>query len=193
MALSYSVDYWDYLGWRDRFAKSEFVERQTGYREHLSNRNLYTPQMVVDGRQEAPGSRQRRVRRMVNDRMNLVDAGPKIGLLMQDDQVEVTLSAMDGHDEPADVWLVSYMPEPFTEAISGGENRGANMQHHNLVTHLVHLGAWSGEETAFSAPALSGRNYAVLVQQANIGPVLSAAWIEARETGSGGSNAPSAQ
>src|SRR5262245_21873769 len=50
VALSFHVDYWDYIGWKDRFAKPEYTQRQKGYRDALNLRTLYTPQMVIDGR-----------------------------------------------------------------------------------------------------------------------------------------------
>src|SRR4029079_15369870 len=50
LALTLPVDYWDYLGWADTFAKPEFAERQKAYVSKLSLREPYTPQVVVAGR-----------------------------------------------------------------------------------------------------------------------------------------------
>ncbi|MBS0361018.1 MAG: DUF1223 domain-containing protein, partial [Proteobacteria bacterium] len=49
LALTFPVDYWDYLGWVDTFAKPEFADRQKAYVAKLSLREPYTPQVVVDG------------------------------------------------------------------------------------------------------------------------------------------------
>ncbi len=57
VALTFDVDYWDYLGWTDSFAKPEFGDRQRAYLKPLGVRDVYTPQVVVDGRLEAAGVR----------------------------------------------------------------------------------------------------------------------------------------
>ena len=53
LALTFGVDYWDYLGWRDTFAKPEFADRQRAYMGQFALREVYTPQLVVDGRLQA--------------------------------------------------------------------------------------------------------------------------------------------
>ena len=54
LTLTFPVDYWDYLGWRDTFAKPEFYRAPTRlYAPRLALRDVYTPQVIVDGRLEA--------------------------------------------------------------------------------------------------------------------------------------------
>ncbi len=67
LALTFPVDYWDYLGWADTFARPEFADRQKAYVARLSLREPYTPQVVVDGRVQAPGQKSDRVERLVRD------------------------------------------------------------------------------------------------------------------------------
>lgn len=57
IALTYGVDYWDYLGWTDTFARPEFVQRQRAYRAALRQRGVSTPQVVIDGRRQVSGAR----------------------------------------------------------------------------------------------------------------------------------------
>ena len=57
VALSYSVDYWDYLGWKDENARKEHTERQQNYARARGDRRFYTPQMVINGRSHVVGSR----------------------------------------------------------------------------------------------------------------------------------------
>src|ERR1043165_9720165 len=47
LALSFGVTYWDYLGWKDSFAKQEFTNRQYAYEHTLHRATAYTPHMVV--------------------------------------------------------------------------------------------------------------------------------------------------
>src|SRR6267378_2009368 len=56
LALSFHVDYWDDLGWRDRFALGQAVERQRIYARVLNRSSVYTPQLVIDGRDDYVGS-----------------------------------------------------------------------------------------------------------------------------------------
>src|SRR3546814_16619660 len=58
LALSFHVDYWDYIGWEDPFAEAQYTERQRDYVDRLGLRYVYTPQMVIDGRHNAVGSNQ---------------------------------------------------------------------------------------------------------------------------------------
>jgi len=67
LVLTFPVDYWDYLGWADTFAKPVFADRQKAYVAKLSLREPYTPQVVVDGRMQASGARPDRIDRLVKD------------------------------------------------------------------------------------------------------------------------------
>ncbi len=67
LALTFPVDYWDYLGWSDTFARPEFAARQKAYVARLELREPYTPQVVVDGRREAPALKPEQVERLVRD------------------------------------------------------------------------------------------------------------------------------
>src|ERR1700750_707792 len=61
LALTFPVDYWDYLGWADTFAKSDFTDRQKAYVARFSLREPYTPQVVVDGAAQAAATKAERV------------------------------------------------------------------------------------------------------------------------------------
>ena len=56
VTLSFAVDYWDYLGWKDTAARPEFTQRQRAYADVRGDRTVYTPQMIVDGRVPVVGS-----------------------------------------------------------------------------------------------------------------------------------------
>jgi len=65
IALTYAVGYWDYLGWRDTFAKPEFTARQKSYAATLRQGGVYTPEMIVNGAGHASGSRAEKVRALM--------------------------------------------------------------------------------------------------------------------------------
>ena len=56
LALSFAVTYWDRLGWKDTFAKPQFTERQWQYARAMRQQDVYTPQVVVNGRVEGVGA-----------------------------------------------------------------------------------------------------------------------------------------
>lgn len=176
VALSLHVDYWDYLGWSDVFAKPEHTRRQISYREKSRARSVYTPQMVVNGQEFLVGSRKRKV-------MEKVEAHQSAG-----SQSEVVLRRVNGKLEATItpsaatgggvVWLITY-DHPKKVAIGRGENGGRNIVYHNVVTSWMRLGDWSGSAQVLSAPMPSmGRGVAVIVQDGEVGPVLGAAKLE---------------
>src|SRR5688572_22135240 len=67
IALTVSVDYWDYLGWRDTLALHAHSMRQKGYANHRGDRNVYTPQMVLNGVAEAIGNKRSAVERVIGE------------------------------------------------------------------------------------------------------------------------------
>src|SRR5277367_5521376 len=68
LALSLHVDYWDYIGWRDPFAQHAFTLRQRDYSHALSERYVYTPQMVINGQLQGVGSQRGDIERLITDR-----------------------------------------------------------------------------------------------------------------------------
>src|SRR5690606_6265866 len=67
IALTYAVDYWDYLGWADTFARPEFTQRQRAYRRPLKLRAVGTPQVVIDGRRQVPGAEEAALKAAVEE------------------------------------------------------------------------------------------------------------------------------
>jgi hypothetical protein len=170
LTLTFPVDYWDYLGWRDTFAKPEFSARQHAYMRRLSQHDVYTPQVVVDGRLQAPAVDQAAVESLIKQAGRGADDPPKIAVR------RARVSVGDGRapDGGAEVWLVRYEPQDQTVKVTSGENRGQTMIEHDVVRDLVRLGAWSGEAKSFHAPAASegGLKTVVLVQAAHGGRIL---------------------
>jgi hypothetical protein len=70
VALSFNVDYWDYIGWRDTLAKHENTVRQQAYEKVLPSHRMYTPQIVVDGVQDMPGNQRQDVVEAIQRRVS---------------------------------------------------------------------------------------------------------------------------
>jgi hypothetical protein len=172
LTLSFNVTYWDDLGWPDTFARPEYTARQRDYQRGLGTDNVWTPQVVVDGRAHTIGRQMEQIERLVS--AHLVTAGPAIAFR----NGGVGLAGGPAQSAPADVWLVRYEPDPIAVPVARGENAGATLPHASVVRELVKLGEWSGGEAqgwALPAPTREGLLTAVLVQMPNGGPILRAA------------------
>jgi hypothetical protein len=172
LALSYGVNYWDYLGWRDTFASQAFTDRQRDYARGLALRNVYTPQMVVNGRVDSVGNRMGELNGVLQ-RAPRIGTGPSISASASG----VSLSATASPVSPATIWLVRYDPRVVQVPIRRGENGGKTLPHVNVVREFSQLGSYSGRAmtvrlTPATDPALKT---AILVQSGVGGPLLAAA------------------
>lgn len=179
LALTFPVGIWDYLGWHDTFALPEFSERQRAYSRALRVRGRFTPQLVINGSTQISasdwdGSRATFERERTE---GWPTGAPSISLVrLRNGRVRATLSA-GAIAAPADVWLVNYDAGPITVLVRGGANVNRSVPHYNLVTRIDRLGAWTGEPVWFERPRCTPK-CAVIVQEADGGPILSAAFID---------------
>ena len=172
LVLTLPVDYWDYLGWADTFAKPEFADRQKAYVAKLALREPYTPQVVVDGRVQATGVKPDRVDKLVKDAEKLPHDPPDIRFVAAGKRVDVGSGHMPKGG--AEVWLVRYDPREQDVAVKAGDNKGQTIVQKNVVREVVRLGAWKGKPTSFKLPAAAeeGLKTVVLVQAAHGGRIL---------------------
>jgi hypothetical protein len=175
LLLSFGVDYWDYLGWKDSNAQPEFVERQRAYTARLDNVHPYTPQMVVDGHVNSPGFNKGFVDVAIAFCLEHLADSPAVTLAREDGQIAVEIGGGEALETDADVWLVAYEPGEHRTPIGAGENASRVMKTYNVVRSIVRVGAWSGEAARMSASADPGLSYAVLVQRSDLGSMVAAA------------------
>jgi hypothetical protein len=186
VALSFHVDYWDYIGWKDRFASKETTARQHAYARTLKQRYVYTPEMVVDGRSHEPGTsigpieslladaRRQSPRRMTPE---LTRAG--------DGALTIRLATATLEGGPADVTFFAYDRRHSTP-VRNGENGGRMLENFNVVRRFEIVGRWDGSNQHWTVPAdrfQPDQGVAVLVQRADHGVVLGAAKLEALAAG----------
>lgn len=175
--LTYGVDYWNYLGWRDTFAEDAFAERQHGYAARLQNRRPYTPQMVVDGHVDRAGFRAAQVRTAIEHCAEHVGVTPAVSATRAGDEAVVDVGEGASHAGDADIWLVGYDPGETTVSITSGENAGTDMAHYNVVRSLTRIGGWDGPALSTSAAVDPSLAYVVLVQEPDTGAILSSARV----------------
>ena len=175
IALSFSVDIWDYTGWTDTLAQPEFTQRQQAYVKRLKLREIYTPEVVVDGAGEAAGSDKEAVAALIDKTARGRGRGPKISFARNGDRV--SLGAARAATQPADAWLIRYDPKPHEVKVKAGDNRGKTLVVTNAVRELVKLGQWRGKAKRFGLPDASaeGLKTVVVVQGPHGGPVIALA------------------
>jgi hypothetical protein len=171
LALSFEVDYWDRLGWKDTFSKAAWTARQYAYARAMGRDGVYTPQVVVNGRVEGDG----------------LDASALAGLISQGDRGAggpsigfsggaVTVGRDTAPAGGAAVWLARYIPHAVEVTIPRGENAGHTLPYKDVVREMVLLGKWRGEAASFPAPgADSALAEAAIVQASGAGPIVAAA------------------
>ena len=182
LALAFHVDYWNYIGWNDPFAKP-WATRQRAYQETMHQRYVYTPQMVVNGAAEGVGSEPAKIDPLIAAAATKSAAGPSVALhWLQDGALAVDVGeGVSPAGQPATLWLVGY-DRPHVTAVLRGENEGRSLTDYNAVRSYRRLGAWAGWSMevvvpAEEAKALSDGGVAVLLQDQGTGPILSAATI----------------
>jgi hypothetical protein len=162
LALAFHVDYWDELGWTDRYALREAVIRQSVYSKGQGHSSVYTPQVIVDGREEYVGSDRSKIQSAVRG----VRTGVPITLSANREALLIELGGAECL-VPSDVLLVTFLRKAVSP-IGRGENSGRTLEEFNIVRSIRTLGRWSGTAVSFTAP-LSGvppdaTDFAVLVQ-----------------------------
>lgn len=180
LALSFHVDYWDYIGWKDPYGSAANTRRQRAYEKTFNRSYVYTPQMVVGGMLEVTGS----------DTGAVQDGIRRAGLalnipisLVRDDFGNLKI-AVSGSANPVQsaIWLALFDLTTETR-VRRGENRGRTIINHNVVRKFEKIGEWIGRPKTLTVAAAElkqhkGRGCAVFLQNESKGPILGAAAIK---------------
>jgi hypothetical protein len=185
IALTFPVDYWDYLGWRDTLARSEFTDRQKAYAKLLGDGMVYTPQAVVSGLAHVNGSNAEGIERAIEKTAKLFRASRvTVGLTAADGRLVIDIApAADGVvPKEATVWLAA-IARSVEVPITRGENQGRTIVYTNVVRRLMPIGTWNGTEMIVKLDRHSfmsngADRCAVLLQQGQGGPIVGAALLE---------------
>ncbi len=191
VALSVPIDYWDYLGWKDTLASAGHSARQRAYARVRGDREVYTPQIVVNGTTHVLGSDPSAVERAitVTDRNNTAIMSVPVLMSVGGSSLNVKITAGKQRGS-GEVWLCPLARSVPVE-IGRGENHGRTVTYHNVVRRWLKLGDFAGSDVAWNIPIadiISGDidGAAVLVQQGSHdkpGIILGAAFVPiARQT-----------
>jgi hypothetical protein len=148
VALSLPIDYWDYLGWKDTLADSRFSARQKAYSAVRGDRDVYTPQMIVNGVRHVLGSDRKGIDAALEKSRGDVMSVP-VRLSRKDHYLNVSVAAAAGHH--AEVWICAVSKAvPIT--INRGENSDHQIVYHNVVRNVLKVGDWDGTANTWSVP-----------------------------------------
>lgn len=172
IALSLHVDYWDYLGWRDVFSSPAHTRRQRDYAGHMGERMVYTPQIVVQGREGMVGSHGSKVEAAIKRQADQ-PAVVLVQLTKMEDRLVAEIMPVDDGRARGRVLMAWYSRAEQVE-IRAGENRGRNIVYHNVVRGWSDMGVWRGGRIALTAPLPMADGVAVLIQDQQGGPILGA-------------------
>ncbi|MEL7253339.1 MAG: DUF1223 domain-containing protein [Pseudomonadota bacterium] len=177
IALAMHVDYWDYIGWKDSFAQPDFTARQRAYARLGNRKMVYTPQMVINGRDHVVGSNPKDTDRMIEAHLQL-PVEVDLQATRSGDTLTLTGEAMDDFDDTASVYVVRYRPEATVDILRG-ENAGRTISYANVVTDMQVLAQWDMSQPLEMTAELTGDLPAVVVVQGSRnGPVKAAAIVE---------------
>ena len=158
IVMSLAVDYWDYLGWKDTLALHGHTKRQRAYAGARGDREVYTPQVVINGIAHALGSDKAAIERTIGETTQR--AHPltlPVTMSVADGIITVKVPASANETGQAEVWLC-----PITKSVAvpigRGENVGHTITYTNVVRRWVRLGEWNGKTQSFSVPLSSIQN-----------------------------------
>jgi hypothetical protein len=183
VALTFAVDYWDYLGWKDTFASSQFSYRQRAYAKARGDGRIYTPQVVVNGAIHVVGSSAREIDLAIQSgEQRFKVAGVPLKVRHEGMQLVVEAGGAGGTDtKDVIIWLAMVQKEAVVP-VERGENRGRTLKYYNIVRQLHQVGHWNGTATVLNldkpANLQAGvESCAVLLQSGKGGPIVGAAFV----------------
>jgi hypothetical protein len=186
VGISEHVTYWDSLGWKDPFSSRTFTDRQSAYASRLSPDGSYTPQMVLNGREQFIGSDAGALEQALRDdarRPHLVLS--ILSSTLSSSRVDVKLSLAGETPRPLDIFAV-VTDDADQAKVLGGENGGRLLQHVSVARSLTRVAMvqGDGEQSAhivlpegFHPGSGSGHHLILLAQEQHLGAIVGAATI----------------
>lgn len=152
IAVSMPIDYWDYLGWKDTLADPRFTARQKAYSKLRGDRQIYTPQVVVNGRLHALGNDRDQVQRAIGNPANAEQMNVPVTVSVAKSEITVSLPAThQATNTQYEVWICS-VSKSVPVTIGRGENKGKEVVYHNVVRNWLKVGDWNGRAANWSVP-----------------------------------------
>lgn len=159
IALSLPIDYWDYLGWKDTLADAKFTARQRAYARARGDREVYTPQAIVNGAVPVVGSDRPGIERAIAETRKTVGAmSVPVSVTVSGGQLKVSVPE-SASTAAGEVWMCA-VSRSVPISITKGENRGQQVVYHNVVRKWVKVGDFAGKAANWNVPveAIAGND-----------------------------------
>lgn len=144
IVLGWHVDYWDRLGWKDRFSSADFTRRQQEYADVFGSEQVYTPQMVVDGKTEFVGNNERKARTTIEQASHSPKAAVSLAVERSAEsgnrfRLTAEVSQVPPATPSAKVLLV-LVERNLESDVRAGENQGNHLKHAGVVRSVQEIG-----------------------------------------------------
>ena len=184
LVLSYHVDYWNYLGWTDPFSSAMFTDRQHAYAQHMRERYVYTPQIIINGHHVVKSPDQQTIKVASNQTAPLQDIvdltlAPRDKNHPARGSIKLRTLSPQNNANGLKLWLVGFDDERARN-VRSGENAGRRLVHANVVREMIDLGTWNGtaDQRSFTMTSPCDGGVAVLVQDGSGGPIIAASMVQ---------------
>jgi hypothetical protein len=176
IAVAFHVDYWDRQGWKDPYSSKAFSSRQQDYTRIFGPDKLYTPQMVVDGRDEFVGSDESAARKIVASASQRKHLQLELDARVVGDGLRLSfdLPAAPAGSEPIDV-MVAVVEDDLSSAVRRGENAGKTLSHVGVVRKLETSGALGPDSFVADGQIKLERAW-------NVAKLRAVIWLQGRNT-----------
>ena len=135
IALSYHVDYWNYIGWKDPFSKSTYTEKQRLYATKFNSSTIYTPQLVINGKEHIVGSDKDLVKRKIAEYSKSNNKnGVELSNVSKSEHLVKFNYKIDGELEDRYIRAILVINERKT-SVKRGENRNKELTNGNIVVN----------------------------------------------------------
>lgn len=184
ISLTWHVEHWDFMGWRDTYAKPEFSKRQYDYNQAFDRKGVYTPQVIINGRAQMVGSNKLEIYTGIKNAL----VGTQTPVNVRFRQNANSVSAIIGGRKPVtqtNIFLV-WVKLRDSIKINSGANIGKTLNYMNIVRNSQSIGTLGDQPQTISIN-LSDPNrgdsdaLAILVQESDVGRIIGAGFLVLRD------------
>ena len=177
IVLGEHVDYWNGIGWNDRFSSHEFTQRQQEYAQHFGLASAYTPQMVIDGQQQMLGSDANVIAHGIDEALKKGKPATITLAKLSGSAYQVSVKTESGKGK---IYL-AITEDGLSSEVKGGENGGHTLHHAGVVRELRPIGSLSNGAYTGKVDVRVQKQWnpaklklVVFLQQGDAGPILGA-------------------
>ena len=183
IALSYSVDYWDYLGWKDTYGRPENSKRQRDYARTRRDGAVYTPQAVINGVAHVNGAHKALIdKELKRTYKSLADQCVGLSVVKKHSELYVKIDgSLKAREEPLVLWMLR-VKDLGVVNVRRGENGGRKLAYHNVVLGVEKIATVEPSNRSFSVKQPKrevsvGEHNVFLLQVGATGPILGASML----------------